>query len=53
MKYCMVPIRTSQAAQQQYEFIQFLLICANFGLLFSLEILPQASDNHIKARFSL
>ena len=53
MKYCMVPIRTSQAAQQQNKLMQFLLVCANFEPLFSLETLPQASENHIKARFSL
>ena len=48
----MVPIRTSQAAQQQNKLMQFL-VCANFGLLFSFEILPQASEDHIKTRFSL
>ena len=47
----MVPIRTSQAAQQQNKLMQFL-VCANFGLLFSFEILPQASEDHIKTRFS-
>ena len=43
-KYCMVP--SYLAAQHQIKLTQFP-VCANVGLLFSLEILPQASEKHI------
>ena len=44
----MVP--TYLAAQQQNKLIQFP-VCANVGVLFSLEILPQASEKHIQADY--
>ena len=40
------------AAQQRNKLTQFP-VCANVGVLFSLEILPQASEKHIQTRFSL
>ena len=39
------------AAQQQKKLIQFL-VCANVGVRFSLEILPQASESTYKPFFS-
>ena len=49
-EYCMVP--THLAAQQKYKLTQFL-VCVDVGVLFSVEILPQASEKHILTRFSL
>ena len=49
-EYCMVP--TYLAAQQQNKLTQFP-VCVDVGVLFSLEILPQASEKHILTRFSL
>ena len=43
---------TYLAAQQQYKLIQFP-VCDNVGVLFSLEILAQASEKHIQTQFSL
>ena len=40
------------AAQQQYKLIQFP-VCANVGVLFSLDVLSQACEKHIQTRFSL
>ena len=40
------------AAQQQNKLIHFL-VCANVGVRFSLEILPQASESTYKPDFSL
>ena len=40
------------AAQQQKKLIQFL-VCANIGVLFTLDILSQACEKHIQTRFSL
>ena len=50
IKYCMVP--KYLAAQQQNKPIQFP-VCANVGMQFSWEILPQASEKHTQTRFSL
>ena len=43
IKYCKVPMYL--ATQQQNKLIQFP-VCANVGVLFSLEILPQACEKH-------
>ena len=43
---------TYLAAQQQYKLMQFP-VCGNVGVLFSLEILVQASEKHIQTQFSL
>ena len=40
------------AAQQQNKLIQFP-VCANIGVLFTLDILSQACEKHIQTRFSL
>ena len=40
------------AAQQQNKLIQFPL-CANVGVLSTLDILSQAYEKHIQTRFSL
>ena len=40
------------AAQQQKKFIQFP-VCANVGLLFTLDILSQVCEKHIQTRFSI
>ena len=40
------------AAQQQNKLIQFP-VCANIGVLFTLDILTQASEKHIQTRFSV
>ena len=40
------------AAQQQNKLIQFP-VCANVGVLFTLDILSQACEKHIQTRFSL
>ena len=48
-EYCMVP--TYLAAQQKNKLAQFL-VCVDVGVLFSVEILPQASEKHILTRFS-
>ena len=40
------------AAQQQNKLIQFP-VCANVGVLFTLDILSQACERHIQTRFSL
>ena len=40
------------AAQQQNKLIQFL-VCANIGVLFTVDILSQACEKHIPTRFSL
>ena len=40
------------AAQQQNKLIQFP-VCANIGVLFTLDILSQACQKHIRTRFSL
>ena len=40
------------AAQQQKQPIQFS-VCANVGVLFTLDILSQACEKQIQARFSL
>ena len=50
IKYCIVP--TYLAAQQQNKLIQFP-VCANVGVLFTLDILSQACEKHIQTRFSL
>ena len=42
-----VPGRTT--TEQSYKFP----VCANVGVLFSLDILSQACEKHIKTRFSL
>ena len=42
-----VPGRTT--TEQSYKF----QVCANVGVLFSLDILSQACEKHIKTRFSL
>ena len=39
------------AAQQQNKLIQFP-VCANVGVLFTLDILSQACEKHIQTRFS-
>ena len=49
IKYCM----TYLAAQQHNKLIQFPRLCPNVGVLFSLEILPQACEKHIQTRFPL
>ena len=49
-EYCMVP--TYLAAQQQNKLTQFP-VYVDVGVLFTLEILPQASEKHILTRFSL
>ena len=43
---------TYMAAQQQNKLLQFL-VCANVGVLFSLEIPPQACEKRIQTRFFL
>ena len=40
------------AAQQQNKLKQFP-VCANVGVLFTLDILSQACEKHIQTRFSL
>ena len=40
------------AAQQQNQRVQFP-VCANVGVLFTLDILSQACEKHIQTRFSL
>ena len=40
------------AAQQQNKLIQFP-VCANVGVLFNIDILPQACEKHIQTRLSL
>ena len=40
------------AAQQQNKLIQFP-VCANVGVLFTVDILSQACEKHIPTRFSL
>ena len=40
------------AAQQQNKLIQFP-VCANIGVLFTVDILSQACEKHIPTRFSL
>ena len=40
------------AAQQQNKVIQFS-VCANVGVLYTLDILSQACEKHIQTRFSL
>ena len=40
------------AAQQQNKLIQFP-VCANIGVLFTLDILSQACEKHIQTLFSL
>ena len=40
------------AAQQQNKHIQ-VPVCANVGVLFTLDILSQACEKHIQTRFSL
>ena len=40
------------AAQQQNKLIKFP-VCANVGVLFTLDILSQACEKHIQTRFSL
>ena len=42
IKYCKVPMYL--ATQRQNKLIQFP-VCANVGVLFSLEILPQAGES--------
>ena len=49
-EYCIVP--TYLAAQQQNKLTQFP-VCVNVGVLFSLEILPQAGEKHTLTWFSL
>ena len=43
---------TYLAAQQQNKLLQFP-VCANVGVLFSLEIPPQAREKQIQTRFLL
>ena len=40
------------AAQQQNKLTQFP-VCANVGVLFTLDILPRACEKHIQTGFSL
>ena len=40
------------AAQQQIKLIQFP-VCADVGVLFTLDILSRACEKHIQSRFSL
>ena len=40
------------AAQQQKKFVQFP-VCANVGVLFTLNILSQVCEKRIQTRFSL
>ena len=40
------------AAQQQNKLIQFP-VCANVGVLFTLDILSQACEKYIQTRFSI
>ena len=44
---------THMAAQPKYNKLKQFPICANVGVLFSLEILLQACEKHIQTRFSL
>ena len=48
IKYCKVPMYL--AVQQQKKLIQFP-VCANVGVLFSLEILPQAGESTYTLNF--
>ena len=48
IKYCKVPMYL--AAQQQNKLTQFP-VCANVGVLFSLEIPPQSCEKRIKTDF--
>ena len=51
-KYCMVPAYLAAEQQNKLLNMQFQ-VCANVDVLFSLEILPRASEKHIQTRFSL
>ena len=50
IKYCVYG--TYLAAQQQNKLLQFP-VCANVGVLFSLEIPPQAREKQMQTLFSL
>ena len=52
LKYSSLIHMVYLAAQQQNKLIQFP-VCANIGVLFTLDILSQTCEKHIPIRFSL